>query len=258
MTTANFNMPDSPVKEQRPLGRMLSSTVPFAPTPVGLHGRTCELQPLNSTHFEHLYEALNHHDLWDYMLSEPYEDRAAFIRHYTNILGNKVTSTIYFAVLPKPTMTPEGMIALMDVNTQHRSLEIGHVIFGPCLQKNTAATEAVYLALNYAFMLGFTRVVWKCNNLNAASKSAATRLGFEFEGVQKRHMVVKKRVRDTAFFAITADTWQPVKVTLEEWLKPCNFEQHERQKKPLQIIREEVEERLEEEHGTLDGFVQND
>ena len=123
----------------------------------------------------------------------------------------------------------------MEVNTPHRSLEIGHVIFSPTLQRSTSATEAIYLALNYSFLLGFTRLVWKCNNLNEASKKAARRLGFEFEGVHKRHMVVKGRVRDTAWFAMTLDTWPGVKDALEAWLRPDNFDGSGKQRMNLQV-----------------------
>lgn len=257
LEASSCNMTDMKPQPHRPLGPAITSTAPFAPAAVGLHGRTCELEPLNSTHFEHLYQALNHPELWDYMLSGPFPDFDAFSRRYTKIVNNK-GSTLYFAILPQRSMTPEGLIALMDINTQHHSLEIGHVILGTSLQKKTAATEAVYLALNYAFMLGFTRVVWKCNNLNAASKNAAERLGFEFEGVLKRHMVVKGRVRDTALFAITLDEWQGVKVALEEWLRESNFDEKGRQRKTLKDVREEIQGNSEKEDSTLNDKARKD
>lgn len=169
------------------------------------------------------------------MLNEPFKDLEAFDQHYEKIVDNKESPTIYYTVLTKPALKPDGLIALMEINTQHRSLEIGHVIFSPTLQRTTSATEAVYLALHYSFLLGFTRVVWKCNNLNEASKKAALRLGFDFEGVHKRHMVVKGRVRDTAWFAITLDTWPMVKDALEAWLRPENFDGNGRQRLSLQV-----------------------
>lgn len=169
------------------------------------------------------------------MLNEPFPNHEAFAQHYQKIVNNKESPIIYYTVLTKPALKPEGLIALMEINTPNRSLEIGHVIFSPTLQRTTSATEAVYLALHYSFLLGFTRIVWKCNNLNEASKKAARRLGFEFEGVHKRHMVVKGRVRDTAWFAITLDTWLGVKDALEAWLRPENFDENGRQRMGLQV-----------------------
>lgn len=229
-----FQFPTSLSKAERPLGPLLTSSPPSAPARIGLHGRTCELQPLNGPHHDDLFRTLNKDELWDYMLNEPFEDFEAFSSHYRKLIENKETSTIYYVVLTKPDLQPEGLIALMEVNTTHRSLEIGHVIFSPRLQKTTAATEAVYLALNYSFMLGFTRVVWKCNNLNEKSKKAAGRFGFDYEGVHKRHMVVKGRVRDTAWYAVTADTWPRVKTGFEKWLRVDNFDKDGRQRKTLQ------------------------
>lgn len=193
---------------------------------------------MSEAHFEQLYEQLDKDDLWDYMLNEPFPNREAFDHHYTRIINDKSSPTIYFTVLDKLTDRFEGLIALMDVKTQHRSLEIGHVIFSPALQKQIPATEAIYLALNYSFLLGFNRVVWKCNDLNEPSKKAARRLGFQYEGVHNQHMIVKGRVRDTAWFALTQDTWPPVKTTLETWLLPENFTPDGMQKKSLQFVRE--------------------
>ena len=62
-------------------------------------------------------------------------------------------------------------------------IEIGHIWFGPPLQRTTAATEAIFLLARHAFDdLGYRRLEWKCNALNASSRRAAERFGFTFEG----------------------------------------------------------------------------
>src|SRR5450755_3941419 len=48
--------------------------------------------------------------------------------------------------------------------------------------------------------LGYRRYEWKCDALNAASRRAALRLGFRFEGIFRDHMIIKGRGRDTAWF----------------------------------------------------------
>ena len=55
--------------------------------------------------------------------------------------------------------------------------------------------------------LGYRRLVWKCNALNAPSKRAAERLGFTSEGRHRMHMVVKGRQRDTDWYSIVGDEW---------------------------------------------------
>ncbi len=65
---------------------------------------------------------------------------------------------------------------------------------------------------------------WKCNALNAASRRAAERFGFAFEGVFRKHMIVKGRNRDTAWFAITDDDWPSLRRGYESWLASENFD----------------------------------
>jgi RimJ/RimL family protein N-acetyltransferase len=73
-----------------------------------------------------------------------------------------------------------------------RVIEIGHIWFGPRLQRTIAATEAIYLLAQHVFDdLGYRRLEWKCNALNAASRRSAERLGFTFEGVFRKHQIVK-------------------------------------------------------------------
>jgi RimJ/RimL family protein N-acetyltransferase len=74
-------------------------------------------------------------------------------------------------------------MAILNIVPEHRRLEIGWVILGAALQRTRPATEAFYLLLRRAFdELGYQRVEWKANALNAASLAAAERLGFTSEG----------------------------------------------------------------------------
>ena len=82
-------------------------------------------------------------------------------------------------------------------------IEVGHIAYAPALQRTPLGTEAQYLLARYAFeTLGYRRYEWKCNALNAASRRAAVRYGFTFEGIFRQHMIVKGRNRDTAWYSI--------------------------------------------------------
>jgi RimJ/RimL family protein N-acetyltransferase len=113
-------------------------------------------------------------------------------------------------------------------------IEIGNIWFGASLRRTTAATEAIYLLAAYAFDdLGYRRLEWKCDSLNEASRRAAERFGFRFEGVFRQHMVVKGRNRDTAWFAITDDEWPAVRTGFQAWLDPGNLDETGRQRRTL-------------------------
>ena len=86
------------------------------------------------------------------------------------------------------------------------------------------------------FDAGYRRYEWKCNALNLASRRAAQRLGFSYEGVFRQHMVVKGRNRDTAWFAITDADWPTLRMAYKTWLDRANFDADGRQRLSLSLL----------------------
>ena len=125
----------------------------------------------------------------------------------------------------------------MRIDLPNGVAEIGNVLWGPQLRRTPAATEAVYLLTDHLFALGARRVEWKCDNRNEASKAAALRFGFTFEGVFRQHMVVKGDNRDTAWFSLLDSEWPVRRRALQAWLSPANFEATGRQRSALSAIR---------------------
>ena len=118
-----------------------------------------------------------------------------------------------------------GRASYMRITPAFGVIEIGNIVFAPALQRTTAATEAIYLLARHAFDdLGYRRLEWKCNALNAASRRAADRFGFTFEGVFRNHQIVKGRNRDTAWYAIIDADWPAIRSGFEAWLSPDNFD----------------------------------
>lgn len=139
-----------------------------------------------------------------------------------------------------------GAVAFLDIQPENRALEVGAVLYGPALQRTAAATEAQYLLLRYAFgqdqtplAPAYRRVVWKCNQRNPASRRAAERLGFVYEGTLRNHMIMCERSRDSEFFSILDDEWDSfVKAGLEMWLDEGNFDESGKQIRSLTSCRE--------------------
>ena len=140
--------------------------------------------------------------LWTYMY-DPFADRAA-MRAWLD--GCAASSDPLFMTVVSRAVGPVGMAAFMNVVSEHRRLEIGHIWYAPSAQRTEANTEAAYLMLREAFdELGYRRVEWKCDALNERSRAAALRLGFTFEGVFRKHMIVRGRSRDSAWFSLLDD-----------------------------------------------------
>jgi RimJ/RimL family protein N-acetyltransferase len=105
------------------------------------------------------------------------------------------------------------------------------------LQKTRESTEAIYLMMRHAFDdLGVRRLEWKCDALNAPSRKAAERFGFEFEGLFRQHMIIKGRNRDTAWFAMIDKDWPKVRAGFEAWMSEGNFDGAGVQKQPLRVL----------------------
>lgn len=141
---------------------------------------------------------------------------------------------VFFAVIDKATGRAEGRQALMRIDQTHGVIEIGNILWGPTIARTRIATEAFFLTASYVFdTLGYRRLEWKCDDRNAASKSAAARFGFTFEGVFRCHMVVKGKNRDTAWFSIIAPEWPRHAKAFADWLDASNFDHAGRQRRRL-------------------------
>jgi RimJ/RimL family protein N-acetyltransferase len=107
------------------------------------------------------------------------------------------------------------MATMCNYDPVHRRIELGHIWYVPAAQRTGVNTETIYLLLKHCFEEYQTRrVEWKCDSLNESSRAAALRLGFQFEGIFRQHMIVKGRNRDTAWFGMTDGDWPEVEARL--------------------------------------------
>jgi RimJ/RimL family protein N-acetyltransferase len=221
----------------RPIGPVVEASCAREPEPVVLEGRFGRIEKLDaSRHAADLWQAVRGNDhIWTYMAYGPFVDAEAFLRW----LGERAAlSDPYSYVVLDQSGRASGIGALMAVRAAMRVIEVGNIVLSPALQRTPLATEAQYLLARYVFeTLGYRRYEWKCDALNAASRRAALRLGFRFEGVFRQHMIVKGHSRDTAWFAMLDSEWPRCKAAFEHWFSPENFDAAERQKAALAELR---------------------
>ena len=198
------------------------------PDRVVLSGRYLRVEPLRvATHGSDLFRAAHgpgaDPELWSYMPNGPYGAERAFLDDLTEREAS--LDPLFFAIVDPGTSEARGVASLMRIDATNGVGEIGHIWFGPQLQRTRAATESIYLLANYLLTtLGYRRFEWKCNALNARSRRAAVRYGFTYEGIFRQHMVVKGRNRDTAWYAIVDADWPAIRAGFEAWLAPENFD----------------------------------
>ena len=222
-----------------PLGQPVQGwRPPQLPSHTAIEGRFCKLEPADPTrHSADLYAAQaldSQGESWTYLPYGPFaseQDYRVWMKN--NCLGQ---DPMFFAIVDARTGRAVGLASYLRITPSAGSIEIGHLYFSPLLQRQPAATEALFLLMDQAFALGYRRLEWKCNALNAASRSAAQRLGFQFEGIFRQATVVKGRNRDTAWFSIIDGEWPALRAAFLRWLAPANFDEKGRQRERLSAL----------------------
>jgi RimJ/RimL family protein N-acetyltransferase len=224
-----------------PIGPEVDARAADRPGPVTLAGRYGRVERLDrARHAASLWEALKGHDeAWTYMSGYgPFPDAAAFADWVESRV--RLDDPYSYAVVD-PSGRALGIAALMEIRPAMRVIEVGHIVYAPALQRTRLGSEAQYLLARYAIeTLRYRRYEWKCNALNAASRRAALRHGFVFEGVLRQHMIAKGRNRDTAYYSIVDREWPRCCAAFERWLAPENFDAAGRQRRRLEEIRDSL------------------
>jgi RimJ/RimL family protein N-acetyltransferase len=226
-----------------PLGTPLDWKPVKAPERMELRGAHVLVRPVDAEHDAAPLFAASHAPdgdpaIWTYLPDGPYES----IEQLREMLvfAQASTDPLYFALVRRGEERPLGIAAYLRITPQFGVVELGHIWFARTLQRTTAASEAIYLLARHVFDdLGYRRLEWKCNALNAASRRAALRFGFAYEGVFHNHQVVKGRNRDTAWYAITDEQWPSIRCGFQAWLAATNFDDDGRQIRALgQLIEQ--------------------
>ncbi|WP_434643441.1 GNAT family N-acetyltransferase [Klebsiella sp. I138] len=203
-----------------------------------LSGRFCRLEPLDvHRHTADLFAAyaLGDESDWTWLASTcPTSVEAA--AHW---VAGKVNddALVPFAVIDLHSGQAVGLVSYMAIDRGMGTVEIGHVTWSRPMKNTPLGTEAVWLLLKNAFEQGYRRLEWKCDSMNIASRRAADRLGFTWEGRLRQKMVRKGRTRDSDQLSIIDSEWAERDAALRAWLAAENFDGEGRQLKRLEDLR---------------------
>ncbi|MFZ1726281.1 MAG: GNAT family protein [Albidovulum sp.] len=207
----------------RQFGEALSGWVmPVAPDRAVLEGRYARLERLSVAHAAELFSANAVDDrIWDYLPYGPFADLAGYRAWVASVAEGP--DPCFYAILDKASGKALGVASYLRITPASGSIEVGHINYSAALQRTPAATEAMFLMMDWAFGAGYRRYEWKCDALNLPSRRAAARLGLSYEGVFRQATIYKGRNRDTAWFAAIDKEWPALKAAYERWLDPGNF-----------------------------------
>ena len=181
-----------------------------------LEGRIVRLEPLSREHERGLWEASRDERTWRWLsvVRPRTEDE------WRTWIGQALATAEAGAEIPLVTLRQAeivGSTRFLALRPEHRSVEIGWTWLHPSAWNTGANVEAKLLQLEHAFETwNCRRVELKTDALNERSRGALEALGATFEGIHRKHMLVRHgENRDSAWYSVTDDDWPAVRAHLE-------------------------------------------
>jgi RimJ/RimL family protein N-acetyltransferase len=194
-----------------------------------LEGSVVRLEPLAPRHERGLFEVARDPEIWRWSpygaaggSYNPAETRENFHSYFEDALGlSEAGIQVPFATLDASTGEPIGSTRYLALRPEHRGLEIGYTWLTPTRWRTGANVEAKLLMLDHAFgSLGCVRVEFKTDARNERSRAALAALPAQFEGIFRKHMLVRDNERrDSAYYSIIDDEWPEVRANLRRRLE---------------------------------------
>ncbi|KAH7488851.1 hypothetical protein KRP22_008512 [Phytophthora ramorum] len=141
--------------------------------------------------------------IWRYLPYGPFASLAEFQIFYST----EQADARHFVLLDRESKQPIGMVTLGEHSPRNLRIELMNLWLSPAFQGTVALTEVVLLLLKYLFDNGYRRVEWRCDGHNVRARRAAHSLGFTFEGVMRKHRIMKNCNCDTVVFAAINSEW---------------------------------------------------
>src|SRR5215212_4682705 len=182
-----------------------------------LEGKIVRLEPLERRHEQGLFEAAQDERIWRWMHYDASESHERFHAWLEDALAASSAGTeAAFVTLDAGAGELIGSTRYLALRPEHRGLEIGWTWLAPSNWQTGANVEAKLLMLEHAFeRLGCLRVEFKTDSRNERSRAALAALPAQFEGIFRKHMLVRGgERRDSAYYSIIDDEWPEVRENL--------------------------------------------
>ena len=176
-----------------------------------LAGRIVRLEPLTAEHLAGLRAAGADASIWRWMVVDNVDD---WLEYSLVEPGRVAHATLVDGI-------PMGSTSFLSLAPEHRRLEIGATWLSPTAWGSGANVEAKLLMMRSAFEdAGCLRVEFKTDAENERTRRALEALPSQFEGIHRKHMLVRGgERRDSAWYSVVDDEWPAVRANLERRLE---------------------------------------
>ncbi|GMF19837.1 unnamed protein product [Phytophthora lilii] len=153
--------------------------------------------------------------IWRYLPHGPFASPKELEKFY----AAEEADARHFVLTDRESEQPIGMLTLGEHSPRNLRIELMNLWLAPAFQGTAALTEVVLLVLKHLFDNGYRRVEWRCDGHNVRARRAAHSLGFTFEGVMRKHRIVKNCNCDTVVFAAINNEWGVMEDHLQHKLR---------------------------------------
>lgn len=165
--------------------------------------------------------------IWGFFPEGPFADSDAMMS--SDLFSVEPGNVQHFGILDNTTNRLVGSVSLRNNEPQHLSIEIDTLWITPALQGKTErrAREAVYLLCKALFDLKYRRVQVTVDVFNTVGRKFFERLGFQQDGLLRKHRIVRLANQDSVVYSLTNSNWfgqaaggyaRPVKQAVEKMI----------------------------------------
>jgi len=189
---------------------MMNRLEPMNAQPVTLANEIVILEPISLKHTADIVESIDS-DVFKYMPMRSSVRTISEVRRYIEFQMSR-TSAVVFAVIDNQSGKAIGSTSFMNIRSDHYGLEIGSTWITKSARGTKINPSMKHLMLRHAFeQLGAIRVELKTDARNKQSRAAILKLGAEFEGIQRNHIVMPDGfLRGSAMYSIIDTQWDAV------------------------------------------------
>jgi RimJ/RimL family protein N-acetyltransferase len=181
-------------------------------------GRRVVVEPLAAEHEEGLVEAAVAPEMFQWMPVDMASSRDALHEWVSSTLAAaQAGHEVPYTILDRNSGRIMGSTRFLDLHLEHLRAEIGWTWVTRSAWRSGVNVETKLLLLGHAFeSAGLRRVEFKTDARNERSRGALLALGAQFEGIFRKHMVVRDGgPRDSAYYSVIDDDWPAVKRALQ-------------------------------------------
>jgi RimJ/RimL family protein N-acetyltransferase len=181
-------------------------------------GRRVVVEPLAAEHQDGLVQAAVDAEMFQWMPVDMASSRDV-LREWvaTTLAAAQAGTEVPYAILDPNSERVLGSTRFLALNLEHLRAEIGWTWVTREAWGSGVNVETKMLLLGHAFeRVGLRRVEFKTDARNARSRRALEALGAQFEGIFRKHMVVRDgEPRDSAYYSVIDDDWPALKGALQ-------------------------------------------